>query len=129
MTWLEPTRRCNIVCDACFAENDPLSQKPLAQIQRELETMLRLRRCDAMLIAGGEPLTHPEIVEVVAMVHRAGVKPVLVTNGVLLDRPLLRRLKQAGAYGLTLHVDSHQSRRVGRDGRDGAERARSTMPT
>lgn len=110
MTWLEPTRRCNITCDACFAENDPRSQKTLAQIRHELAAMLRLRRCDAMLIAGGEPLTHPEIEAVVRMVKDTGVKPVLVTNGVLLDRSLLRRLKQAGAYGFTLHVDSHQSR-------------------
>ena len=55
MTWLEPTRQCDITCDACFHENDPESQKSLEQIERELKTMLRLRRCDAMLIAGGEP--------------------------------------------------------------------------
>jgi len=64
MTWLEPTRQCNITCDACFAINDPKSQKSLPQIESELQTMLRLRRCDAMLIAGGEPLVHPDIVEI-----------------------------------------------------------------
>lgn len=110
MTWLEPTRKCNITCDACFAQNDASSQKSLARIQEELDALLRLRRCDAMLVAGGEPLTHPEIVAVVRMVRRAGVKPVLVTNGVALDARLLRELKQAGAHGFTFHVDSHQNR-------------------
>jgi len=110
MTWLEPTRRCNITCDACFVQNDRLSDKPLEEIRHELEVMLRLRRCDAMLIAGGEPLVHPQIVEIVSMVRALGVKPVLVTNGVRLERELVRELKLAGAHGFTLHVDSHQNR-------------------
>jgi len=110
MTWLEPTRRCNITCDACFVENDKQSDKPVEQIRHELELMLRLRKCDAMLIAGGEPLVHPEIVEIVRLVRHFGVKPVLVTNGVRLDRTLLRSLKLAGARGFTFHVDSHQAR-------------------
>ena len=110
MTWLEPTRKCNITCDACFAQNDAHSQKSLDRIQMELDTMLRLRRCDAMLVAGGEPLTHPEIVAIVRLVRRAGVKPVIVTNGVALDRPMVAELRAAGLHGFTFHVDSHQQR-------------------
>jgi len=110
MTWLEPTRRCNITCDACFVGNDPKSDKPLETIRHELGVMLRLRRCDAMLIAGGEPLVHPRIADIVALVHEAGVKPIIVTNGVRFDPPLLRELKRAGVRGFTFHVDSHQSR-------------------
>ena len=110
MTWFEPTRRCNITCDACFVTNDRSSDKSLAEIEHELDAVLRLRRCDALLVAGGEPLVHPEIVEIVRRVHRRGVKPVVITNGVRLDRPLLRELVRAGAHGFTFHVDSHQHR-------------------
>jgi hypothetical protein len=110
MGWLEPTRKCNMTCDACFAINDPSSQKPLDQIERELDTLLRIRRCDAVLIAGGEPLTHPQIIEIVRMVKKRNVKPQIVTNGLDLDRVLLHELHVNGAYGVTFHVDSHQSR-------------------
>jgi len=110
MTWLEPTRQCNITCDACFAVNDPGSRKSLPRIQSELDRMLQLRHCDAMLIAGGEPLTHPRIVEITRMVKARKVKPVIVTNGVGLTAGLVRELKSAGAHGFTLHVDSHQAR-------------------
>ncbi len=110
MTWLEPTRCCNITCDACFAVNDPKSQKSLLQIENELRALLCLRRCDAMLIAGGEPLTHPHIVEITEMVKNAQVKPIVVTNGVGLDASLIHELRGAGAYGFTIHVDSHQAR-------------------
>jgi len=110
MTWLEPTRCCNITCDACFAVNDPKSHKSLLRIEKGLRTLLRLRRCDAMLIAGGEPLTHPNIVEITGLVKETRVKPIIVTNGVGLDAPLVHDLKKAGVYGFTFHVDSHQSR-------------------
>lgn len=120
MTWLEPTRRCNITCDACFVENDRHSEKSLAQIRHELEVMMRLRKCDAMLIAGGEPLTHPGIIDIVTMVRSMGAKPVVVTNGVRLEPGLLHELKRAGARGFTLHVDSHQHR-PGWRGKDEAE--------
>jgi hypothetical protein len=110
LTWLEPTRKCNITCDACFAANDPDSEKSLQQIENEIRAMLELRRCDGMLIAGGEPLTHPQIVDVVKIVKSYKIKPVLLTNGVGLDRELTRNLKKAGLFGFTFHVDSHQSR-------------------
>jgi hypothetical protein len=110
MTWLEPTRRCNITCDACFATNDPQSEKSLSRIEDEVQAMRRLRRSDGMFIAGGEPLTHPQIVEVVRIVKRHGYKPVLVTNGVGLTPDWLADLKKAGLFGFTFHVDSHQSR-------------------
>ena len=110
MTWLEPTRQCNITCDACFQDNDPRSRKSLEQIEHEVRTMLKLRRCDAMLIAGGEPLTHPQIVDITRMVKSCGVKPVIITNGVGLTREQVHDLKTAGLVGITFHVDAHQSR-------------------
>jgi hypothetical protein len=110
MTWLEPTRRCNITCDACFATNDPASEKPLSRIEDEVKAMKKLRRSDGMFIAGGEPLTHPQIDDVVRIVKSHGYKPVLVTNGVGLTPQRLAELKKAGLFGFTFHVDSHQSR-------------------
>ncbi|MGD8922347.1 MAG: radical SAM protein [Candidatus Zixiibacteriota bacterium] len=110
MTWMEPTQQCNITCDACFVANNPGSHKSLDEIRQELLTLNRLRKCDAMLIAGGEPLVHPDIVDIVRMVKSFKLKPVLITNGVDLDRRLAKELKRAGAFGFTFHIDSHQSR-------------------
>jgi hypothetical protein len=110
LTWLCPTQKCNISCDACFSSNDPTSEKSLAQIEFEVDVMLKLRRCDGMLIAGGEPLTHSQIVDVVKIVKARKVKPVLLTNGVDLSPSLVSELKKAGLFGFTFHVDSHQAR-------------------
>ncbi|MFQ5605860.1 MAG: radical SAM protein [bacterium] len=110
ISWLEPTWKCNIVCDGCYRINDPRGHKSLEQIKEELAVFMKYRTTDGVSIAGGDPLIHPEIVEVVRMVAESGLKPVLNTNGVALSKELLRELKAAGARGFTFHVDSKQKR-------------------
>jgi len=109
-TWLEPTRKCNMSCEYCYQRNDHSSEKSLKVIEMELKTMLRLRSCDTMLIAGGEPLTHPDIVEITGLVKSFGLKPVILTNGQVLTPELVSDLKSAGVFGFVFHVDSHQAR-------------------
>ncbi len=63
-----------------------------------------------MSIAGGDPLVYPHIVELVSMVREMGWKPIINTNGLALDKYLLFKLKDAGAFGFTFHVDTSQNR-------------------
>jgi hypothetical protein len=110
ISWLEPTAQCNLACDGCYRENVTGSHKSMAQVGEELDVFCRLRRADGVSIAGGDPLMHPEIVEITRMIVERGMKPILNTNGSELSIALLRELKKAGAYGFTFHVDSHQGR-------------------
>lgn len=110
IAWYEPTAMCNLACQGCYRENVKNSHKPLDVVCRELDALRRLRISDCMNIAGGDPLTHPDIVEIVKEVKARGWKPILVTNGLLLDADMLRDLKRAGASGITFHVDSKQGR-------------------
>lgn len=110
MTWMEPTRFCNMTCEGCFQSRNVKTGKPLEQIEAELISMLKLRKCDALLICGGEPLTHPHILEIISMVKAQKVKPVIFTNGMGLELSRLREFKKAGLFGITFHVDSFQSR-------------------
>jgi len=115
ISWLEPTAACNLACLGCYRTNDPKAHKPLEEIGRELDVFTRLRTSDGVSIAGGDPLTHPLIVDIVAMVAERGIKPILNTNGLALDHDLLVELKKAGLWGLTLHIDSKQRRPHWRD--------------
>jgi MoaA/NifB/PqqE/SkfB family radical SAM enzyme len=110
ISWLEPTSTCNLYCDGCYRENRANAHKSLDEIQHELDVFEKLRKCDGVSIAGGEPLTHPDIVEIVRMVRRKGWKAIINSNGALLSRELLRSLKDAGVNGFTFHVDSGQKR-------------------
>lgn len=109
IAWLEPTAMCNLACEGCYRANVE-QHKPLEEIARDLDVFARYRKFDGVSIAGGDPLTHPRVVEIVEMVARRGYKPVLNTNGLALTEELLRELKKAGLVGLTFHIDSKQHR-------------------
>jgi uncharacterized protein (DUF952 family) len=110
IAWLEPTRKCNLACLGCYRENDPRGHKTLKEVRHDLDVFKRYRTVDGVSIAGGDPLLHPEIVEIVRMVARDGLKPIVNTNGLALTPQLLGALKAAGVAGFTFHVDSKQNR-------------------
>jgi MoaA/NifB/PqqE/SkfB family radical SAM enzyme len=109
-SWVEPTRYCDLRCEYCYQYHDPTSHKSLEQFEEELRGLLKLRRCDTVFVAGGEPLTHPQIVEIIRLVKSFDVKPVILTNGHSLTQDLVKELRLAGAHGFVFHVDSHQHR-------------------
>lgn len=110
ISWLEPTTACNLRCDGCYRDLSSNRHKSLEEVRGELELFKKLRKSDCMSIAGGDPLVYPHIVELVGIIREMGWKPIVNTNGLALDEPLLRELKQAGVFGFTLHVDSSQHR-------------------
>jgi pyruvate-formate lyase-activating enzyme len=110
INWLEPTSACNLACDGCYRDNRPNAHKSLDEIRHELDVFARMRRTDSVSITGGEPLAHPQIVDVVRLVKEKRWKPMINSNGALLTPELLRELKKAGLTGFTFHVDSGQNR-------------------
>jgi len=109
ISWLEPTAKCNLYCDGCYRKNEN-THKSLEQIKQDMEVFTRLRKCDGVSIAGGDPLTHPDIVDIVKLIKEQNLKPIINTNGLALTKELLVELKKAGVYGFTFHIDSKQSR-------------------
>lgn len=110
IAWLEPTAKCNLSCLGCYRENDPRGHKSLEQVRSDLEVFKRYRNIDGISIAGGDPLVHPQIVEIVRMIAAEGLKPILNTNGLALTEELLTKLKDAGVAAFTFHIDSKQNR-------------------
>lgn len=110
ISWLEPTSKCNLYCDGCYRENRKNSHKSLEEIKHELDVFEKYRKTDGVSIAGGEPLTHPNIVEIVKLTREKGWKPIINSNGALLTEELLKELYAAGCTGFTFHVDSGQVR-------------------
>ncbi|MBN1272926.1 MAG: radical SAM protein [Candidatus Aminicenantes bacterium] len=107
--WLEVTDACNIHCKGCYRQK-LTGHKSFEEIKEEVLLFKKWRNCDNISISGGEPLIHPKIEETVAFIHENNIKPILLTNAVLLDRQRLHELKKAGLKGLTIHIDSFQKR-------------------
>ncbi|MCL6098874.1 MAG: radical SAM protein [Bacteroidetes bacterium] len=110
ISWLEPTSMCNLSCDGCYRENQKDSHKSFETVKHELDIFQQKRNSDCISIAGGDPLLHPQIVDIVKDIKRRGLKPIINTNGFALKEDLLLELKNAGVYGFTFHIDSKQGR-------------------
>jgi pyruvate-formate lyase-activating enzyme len=113
ISWLEVTTSCNLACNGCYRPQTE-GHKTLQEIEEDLAVFKRERRSDCMSIAGGDPLVHPKIVDIVRMVKQGGWKPIINTNGLALGPKLLKELKRAGAFGFTFHIDTSQVRRDSR---------------
>ena len=109
IAWIEVTDICNIHCEGCYRQY-MTGHKKLEQLKEEVNFFMKWRNPDNFSIAGGEPLIHPQIIDLVAYIAEKGVKPVILSNGVALNPKLLHELRKAGLAGFTMHVDSHQNR-------------------
>jgi len=110
--WLEVTDKCNTYCRGCYRINGMQGHKSFEQIKEEIALLKKWRNCDNISIAGGEPLIHPEILDILAYIRSLKMKPLILTNAIRLenDRPFMVELKKAGAIGFTFHIDSEQNR-------------------
>lgn len=110
ITWLEITSECNISCSGCYRKNRPHSHKSIEEVKHEITAIKKIRKCSCIFIAGGEPLIHPALVDIVKIIKNEGFHPYLITNGIGLEEGLLIKLKKAGLIGVTFHIDSGQNR-------------------
>jgi MoaA/NifB/PqqE/SkfB family radical SAM enzyme len=70
ISWLEVTKACNMYCEGCYSGNDPKGHKSLDKIKHDLEIFKKYRKTDGISLAGGDPLVHPDIVEIVRLIAR-----------------------------------------------------------
>jgi len=109
IAWIEVTDICNLHCEGCYRQYIT-GHKSLEQLKEEVLFFMKWRNPDNFSIAGGEPLIHPQIIDLVAFIAQQGVKPIILSNGMALNPKFLHELKRAGLAGFTMHVDSHQNR-------------------
>ena len=88
---LDVTETCNLECPTCFAMSSPGAGRhaPLRHILHSLDTAIAREggKVDALMLSGGEPTVHPEIVEIVkAATERQVTRVVINTNGIRIAR-------------------------------------------
>jgi MoaA/NifB/PqqE/SkfB family radical SAM enzyme len=98
------TDQCNLDCAYC-TEYD--NSRPHPSIDDLKKWVRKIRELGTMRIAlvGGEPLVHPDIVELVRYCRELGFATSLTTNGFLLTRKLVAQLEDAGLQVMQISVD------------------------
>src|ERR1700677_4017015 len=100
-----PARFCNLSCAYCN-EYDKVSEPvPLPEMLRRIDHLGRLGT--AMIgISGGEPLTHPELDEIIRRMRKTGAIAGMITNGYLLNVERIERLNRAGLDHMQISIDN-----------------------
>jgi AdoMet-dependent heme synthase len=101
------TNQCNMFCDHCYRDAASKFEDELnTEEGKALLDEIAKAGFKIMIFSGGEPLMRPDIVELVQHATNLGLKPVFGTNGTLLTRELAQQLKDAGAMGMGISLDS-----------------------
>ncbi|MGB5020182.1 radical SAM protein, partial [Sphingorhabdus sp.] len=111
------TAHCNLRCMGCKYGRDfmPGSVLPM-QVYRDLIEDAAAAKVPAVRLYGGEPLLHPDVVEMVELTNSLGVGCYMTTNALILDQKIdalhaagLRKITM-GYYGQGTAFDEYVQR-------------------
>jgi radical SAM protein with 4Fe4S-binding SPASM domain len=101
------TRTCNLRCVHCYTDSDN------KKYQGELTTEEGLRLIDdlkefsipSLLFSGGEPFMRPDLFQLIGYAAKKGIRPVISTNGTLIDLDTAKKIKDAGVTYVGISLD------------------------
>jgi 7,8-dihydro-6-hydroxymethylpterin dimethyltransferase len=104
---VEVTDHCNLECPICIVDNQYSNHMELDTFRKIVDGLVAAEgTCESLALSGGEPTSHPKILELLAIANRPEIgRVVLITNGIRLgkDRAFAQALKDMGVYvGLQL---------------------------
>jgi MoaA/NifB/PqqE/SkfB family radical SAM enzyme len=104
------TNLCNARCDFCnFAvhrlPSDQRHSVTLDEARRALDVLSR-NHIGYVLFVGGEPLVHPDLDEMIRYASHLRIRPILCTNGSLLNERRIEHLASAGLASVILSIDA-----------------------
>ena len=101
------THRCQAACDNCYAHapadagRDEMTTEECLSVIDQFKGLAALQ----ILFTGGEPLLRKDIFDLIAYAHKIGMLTRIGTNGYLLTREYVVRLKQAGLNQCGVSID------------------------
>lgn len=104
---MELTGSCNLMCRHCRAsaakERDPeeLATEEIKNVIADIASFSK----PIIILTGGEPLLREDIFELVEFTADQGLRPVLGTNGTLIDDEVAVRLRHAGVKRVSVSID------------------------
>jgi MoaA/NifB/PqqE/SkfB family radical SAM enzyme len=106
--YIEPTNRCNLDCVTCIRQSwdEPLGAMSSETFSRIIEGLRLFDPPPDIFFGGlGEPLAHPNIVDMVKKAKALGSTVELITNGTLLSKSISAELVAARLDKLWVSLD------------------------
>ncbi|NLW79743.1 MAG: radical SAM protein [Ruminococcaceae bacterium] len=106
--YIEPTSHCNLQCEMCSRnhwQNEAIAHMDTALFNKLMDEIPP--SVERIFFGGiGEPLTHPDILHMVARAAQTGRRVEMITNGTLLTEETSQALVAAGLKMLWVSLDS-----------------------
>ena len=106
---IEPTSLCNMSCPMCFTNFTDVDKNGFMDLflyKKIIDDAARLKIFSVRLSHRGEPLLHPDYIEMVSYAKKKGIQEVsTLTNGLLLDEDKIEQLFDAGLDWLNVSID------------------------
>jgi len=101
------TRTCNLKCVHCYTDSDSKDYGGELTTEQGLALIDDLAEfgVPSLLFSGGEPLTRKDLFKLVEKASERELRPVLSTNGTLIDRAVARDLKDSGMVYVGISLD------------------------
>ena len=106
--YIEVTNSCNLNCKTCIRniwdeKESFISKKTFTNI---LKSIVEITPLPTVFIGGfGEPLNHPDILEMVAELKKLNVTVEFITNGILLNKKISLKLIELELDRLWVSID------------------------
>jgi radical SAM protein with 4Fe4S-binding SPASM domain len=101
------TRTCNLRCIHCYTDSENVRYENELTTDEGLALLEQLAAfgVPAVLFTGGEPLMRSDVFDLAARAVELGLRPVLSTNGTLIDGATAARIKGAGFAYVGISLD------------------------
>ncbi|MDP2810131.1 MAG: radical SAM protein [Rhodocyclaceae bacterium] len=105
------TRRCNLACGHCYLDavqrkSEASDELTLPEVARVIDEIAEFAPGAMLVLTGGEPLLRRDLDDIVEHAAGMGLMPVVGTNGILLDAARAQHLRERGAAGVGISLDS-----------------------
>ena len=100
----ELTYRCNLLCKHCFIFDNaaiPQREEMGPKEYKKIITLLPGLGINEVWLSGGEPLLNRYVFDIIDLLHQNGIKVSISSNGVLINRNTLERIRGKIGY---IHV-------------------------
>jgi len=99
---------CNLHCIQCDIWKTRVSKLKLTVEQRKsiIDKLKDWTGNYTLIFFAGEPLLHPQILDLISYASRCGVKTMITTNGTMLHKSMRENLIQSGLTTMIVSIDS-----------------------
>jgi len=101
------TNRCNLRCRHCYIEADDVSyanELTNEEARRFIEDLAQMK-VPVLLFSGGEPFLRRDLFELGELAATNGLRPVISSNGTLIDDDTAKKIKKAGFQYVGISID------------------------